>query len=89
MNGDERFSEVFLGEVRVPDIERIGAVGEGWKVALRSEVLIERGMQVYVNGRVVHMTRTRMAANARARKAPEPEGSGHKLRSDIVKESRC
>ncbi len=89
MNGDERFSEVFLDEVRVPDIERIGAVGEGWKVALRSEVLIERAMQVYINVRVVHMTRTWMAANARVRKAPEPEGSGHKLRTDIVKESRC
>lgn len=46
-------------------------------------------LQVYVNGRVVHMTRTRMAANARARKAPEPEGSGVKLRTDMVKESRC
>lgn len=46
-------------------------------------------LQVYVNGRVVHMTRTRMAANARARKAPEPEEWGLKLRTDIVKESRC
>jgi hypothetical protein len=30
--------------------------------------LIERVMQVYVNGRVVHMTRTWIAANARARR---------------------
>jgi hypothetical protein len=51
--------------------------------------LIERAMQVYVNGRVVHMTRPWIAANARARKAPEPEGSGQKLRTDIVQESRC
>lgn len=34
MNGDSSFSEVFLTDVPVPDEDRIGAVGEGWKVAL-------------------------------------------------------
>jgi len=34
MNGDEHFSEVFIDDVLIPDENRIGAVGEGWKVAL-------------------------------------------------------
>jgi alkylation response protein AidB-like acyl-CoA dehydrogenase len=33
MGGEVEFNEVFLEEVRVPDFYRIGAVGEGWKVA--------------------------------------------------------
>ncbi len=34
MNGDAHFSEVFLDDARVPDADRIGAPGEGWRVAL-------------------------------------------------------
>lgn len=34
MNGDQHFSEVFLEDVRVRDIDRIGEAGEGWRVAL-------------------------------------------------------
>jgi alkylation response protein AidB-like acyl-CoA dehydrogenase len=34
MNGDAHFSEVFLDDARVPDRDRIGATGEGWRVAL-------------------------------------------------------
>jgi alkylation response protein AidB-like acyl-CoA dehydrogenase len=34
MNGDRHFSEVFLTSARVPDANRIGGVGEGWRVAM-------------------------------------------------------
>jgi alkylation response protein AidB-like acyl-CoA dehydrogenase len=34
MNGDDHFSEVFIDDVAVPDRNRIGAEGGGWKVAL-------------------------------------------------------
>jgi len=34
MNGDAHFSEVFLDDAFVADADRIGAVGEGWRVAL-------------------------------------------------------
>ena len=34
MWGASRFNEVFLKDVRIPDAQRLGAVGEGWKVAL-------------------------------------------------------
>lgn len=34
MNGDEHFHEVFLDDVEISDADRIGAVGEGWAVAM-------------------------------------------------------
>jgi alkylation response protein AidB-like acyl-CoA dehydrogenase len=34
INGASGFNEVFLNEVRVPDADRLGAVGDGWRVAL-------------------------------------------------------
>ena len=34
VNGDTHFNEVFLDEVLVPDADRIGRLGSGWKVAM-------------------------------------------------------
>jgi alkylation response protein AidB-like acyl-CoA dehydrogenase len=34
MSGSSDFNEVFLTDVRIPDSHRLGAVGDGWKVAL-------------------------------------------------------
>ncbi|MFY7904409.1 MAG: acyl-CoA dehydrogenase family protein [Rubrivivax sp.] len=34
MAGESEFNEVFFSGVRVPDAQRLGAVGAGWKVAL-------------------------------------------------------
>ncbi|MBS3929419.1 MAG: acyl-CoA dehydrogenase family protein [Sphingomonadales bacterium] len=34
MNGVAGFNEVFLDAVRIPDAQRLGAIGEGWKVAV-------------------------------------------------------
>jgi alkylation response protein AidB-like acyl-CoA dehydrogenase len=34
MSGASHFNEVFFTDVRVPDAQRLGAVGQGWKVAL-------------------------------------------------------
>jgi alkylation response protein AidB-like acyl-CoA dehydrogenase len=39
--GDAEFNEVFFTDVRVPDSQRLGAVGEGWKVSL-STLMFER-----------------------------------------------
>jgi alkylation response protein AidB-like acyl-CoA dehydrogenase len=34
MNGDRHFSEVFLEDVRISDSDRVGAVGDGWRVSV-------------------------------------------------------
>jgi len=34
MTGEAEFNEVYLTEVRIPDAERLGPVGEGWRGAL-------------------------------------------------------
>ncbi|MEL7199837.1 MAG: acyl-CoA dehydrogenase [Pseudomonadota bacterium] len=34
LNGDSSFNEVYFDNVRVPDAQRLGEVGEGWKVSL-------------------------------------------------------
>jgi len=34
LTGEAEFNEVFLTDVRIPDSDRIGAVGEGWRVAI-------------------------------------------------------
>jgi alkylation response protein AidB-like acyl-CoA dehydrogenase len=34
MTGDAQLNEVFLTEVRIPDSQRVGGVGDGWKVTL-------------------------------------------------------
>jgi alkylation response protein AidB-like acyl-CoA dehydrogenase len=52
MNGDQHFSEVFLEDVRVSDADRIGAVGEGWKVALTMLANERTGLKD--DGRIAH-----------------------------------
>ncbi|MFV3411168.1 acyl-CoA dehydrogenase family protein [Pseudomonas sp. NY15436] len=39
--GDAEFNEVFFTDVRIPDNQRLGAVGEGWKVSLTT-LMFER-----------------------------------------------
>jgi alkylation response protein AidB-like acyl-CoA dehydrogenase len=34
ISGQSHFNEVFFNDVRIPDGQRLGAVGEGWKVSL-------------------------------------------------------
>jgi alkylation response protein AidB-like acyl-CoA dehydrogenase len=34
MTGDAEFNEIFMTDVRIPDAERLGEVGDGWRVSL-------------------------------------------------------
>jgi alkylation response protein AidB-like acyl-CoA dehydrogenase len=34
MTGEAEFNEVYLTDVRIPDEDRLGSVGDGWRVAL-------------------------------------------------------
>ncbi|GAB3492090.1 acyl-CoA dehydrogenase family protein [Amycolatopsis cihanbeyliensis] len=47
LTGEAEFNEVFLNDVRIPDTQRLGEVGEGWRVA-QSTLMNER---VAIGGR--------------------------------------
>lgn len=34
VSGESNFNEVFFNDVRIPDVQRLGEVGDGWKVSL-------------------------------------------------------
>jgi acyl-CoA dehydrogenase len=48
--GDSDFNDVFFSDVRIPDSQRLGAVGEGWKVSLTT-LMHERGASLRRGGR--------------------------------------
>lgn len=50
MTGSRNFNEVFLGEVRVLDRLRVGAVGEGWGVVVTTFMHERMGLTVDVQG---------------------------------------
>ncbi|MCZ7536490.1 MAG: acyl-CoA dehydrogenase family protein [Acidimicrobiia bacterium] len=56
MNGDAHFSEVFLDDVTVVDSDRIGEVGEGWRVALTT-LAHERGAGTAGSGSLLDIDR--------------------------------
>ncbi|WP_416978879.1 acyl-CoA dehydrogenase family protein [Streptomyces sp. T028] len=53
LDGDEGFAEVFLDGVFVPDADVLGAVGEGWRVAMATTGS-ERGLTLRSPGRFLH-----------------------------------
>jgi acyl-CoA dehydrogenase len=65
MNGDAHFTEVFLDDAPVADADRIGAVGEGWRVALTC-LSYERGAST-AGGTSGLLDPQRLVALARAR----------------------
>src|SRR5206468_9254539 len=50
LTGDPGFAEIFLDRVFVPDADVLGAVGDGWKVAM-STASNERGLSLRSPGR--------------------------------------
>jgi alkylation response protein AidB-like acyl-CoA dehydrogenase len=64
LDGDEGFAEVFFDEVFVPDSDVLGAVNEGWRVAMATTGS-ERGLTLRSPGRFV-TSAARLAELARA-----------------------
>jgi len=65
MNGDAHFTEIFLDDARIADADRIGVVGDGWRVALTC-LSYERGAST-AGGTSGLLDVDRLVALARAR----------------------
>jgi alkylation response protein AidB-like acyl-CoA dehydrogenase len=70
IDGSAHFSEVFFTDVRVPDSNRIGAPGEGWRVA--TTTLMHERMSIGTSTGGYTFPFTRLAAIARERSVLDP-----------------
>ncbi|HEV2452078.1 MAG TPA: acyl-CoA dehydrogenase family protein [Streptosporangiaceae bacterium] len=62
ITGEAEFNEVFLSDAPIPDSDRIGAVGEGWRVAqatlMNERIAIGGGALPREGGMIAHAART-------------------------------
>lgn len=72
MNGDAEFNEVFFDEAWIPDAERLGEPGEGWRVALTT--LMSERMSLGGGGGDVGVPLGRLTAHVAERVAGLPAG---------------
>src|SRR5206468_3120487 len=75
MAGGAGFNEVFFDDVRIPDSERLGEPGEGWRVALTT--LMNERVAIGGAGTDIGMPVETLPAHARAplpQPPPDPRG---------------
>ncbi|MGY1693622.1 acyl-CoA dehydrogenase family protein [Geodermatophilus sp. SYSU D00814] len=65
MSGGSDFNEVFFDDVRIPDTERLGEPGEGWRVALTT--LMNERVAIGGAGSDIGQSAEALAAHARER----------------------
>ncbi|MCA1833354.1 MAG: acyl-CoA dehydrogenase family protein [Actinomycetota bacterium] len=70
IDGDAHFSEVFLSDVRVPDANRIGEPGDGWRVA--TTTLMHERMSIGTSTGGYTFPFVKLAEIARSRYALDP-----------------
>jgi len=79
MSGGSNFNEVYFNDVRIPDAERLGEVGNGWNVALvtlMNERLAVGGSAGPEYGEILEL----------ARNTPSPSGKGTLLQDQAFRE---
>jgi len=79
MSGGSNFNEVYFTDVRIPDSERLGEVGNGWNVALvtlMNERLAVGGSAGPEYGEILEL----------ARNTPSPSGKGSLLQDQAFRE---
>jgi alkylation response protein AidB-like acyl-CoA dehydrogenase len=79
MSGGSSFNEVYFNDVRIPDAERLGEVGNGWSVALvtlMNERLAVGGSMGPEYGEILEL----------ARNTPAPSGKGTLLQDQAFRE---
>ncbi|WP_024795257.1 acyl-CoA dehydrogenase family protein [Tomitella biformata] len=81
MDGEQEFCEVFYDEVRIPMSNVVGAVNDGWSVAM-STLSFERGTAFTANQVALAVTVEKLIA--RAGKIPGPSGSGTALGDEEI-----
>ncbi|TIC86799.1 acyl-CoA dehydrogenase [Nocardioides sp. GY 10113] len=83
MTGGAEFNEVFFDDVVIPDSERLGDVGDGWRVALTT--LMSERLTLGGGGSDIGANVERVAEHVAARIGDLPEGRQALVRQDFAR----
>ena len=81
MSGTAEFNEVFFDDVVIPDSERLGDVGDGWRVALTT--LMSERLTLGGGGTEIGVSAGQIARHVASRLAALPEGRQALVRQQL------